>query len=255
MRIRILLLAAIFSWVSVAYPVGQGPASGPGPGKVFLYTAKKMGIPVLKASLHIENGPSLPGKPLYQIRVEVSSVNLGFFLQMNNRFTSTFEAESCVPVQYVKEIDQSGLFKEKKQYLQTLTFDPQRQKVIVEKAGEKERQEVPVPPETFDPLSMFGRCYLKENLQAHQEIRMTIYDGVKLRHMLFLAKEERITSKVLGEVETICLEATTSFASFGDKEGLIRIWYTKDMRKMPVLMELDLPVGVVKFELDEIRES
>ena len=255
MRIRLLLFAVILSWVSVAYPVGQGPVSGPGPGKVFLYTAKKMGVPFLKASLHIENGPSLPGKPLYQIRVEVSSVNLGFFLRMNNRFTSTFEAESCVPVQYVKEIDQSGLFKEKKQYLQTLTFDSQHQKVIVEKAGEKERQEVPVPPETFDPLSMFGRCYLKENLQAHQEIRMTIYDGVKLRHMLFLLKEERITSKVLGEVETVCLEATTSFASFGDKEGLIRIWYTKDMRKMPVLMELDLPVGVVKFELDEIRES
>ncbi len=255
MRIRILLIAIVFLWVPIAYPNGQRPVSGPGPGKVFLYTARKMGIPVLKAALHIENGPSSQGKSLYQIRVEISSVNLGFFFRMNNRFTSTFEAENCIPVRYVKEIDQDGLFKEKKHYLQILTFDSQHQKVVVEKMGEKEKQEIPLPPETFDPLSMFGRCYLKEDLQAHQEIRMTIYDGVKLRQMLFQPRQEKVRSKILGEVDAVCLEATTSFASFEDKEGVIRIWYTKDGKKTPVLMELDLPVGMVKFELDEIKEG
>ena len=54
---------------------------------------------------------------------------------------------------------------------------------------------------------------------------------------------------------SVCLESTTSFASFEDKEGIIRIWYTNDGNKVPVLMEFDLPVGNVKFELDEIREG
>ena len=237
---------------------GDGQGLTPGPGRVFLFTAKKLGIPILKATLHIGNGGnehSPRGKPLIQVRVEVASVNLGFLFRVNNRFLSTMEAETCAPVQYVKEIDQDGLFKEKKNYLETLTFDPQRQKVVVEKKGTKEKREVDLPPETFDPLSMFARCYMKEGLQPDQEIRMTIYDGLKLRQMVFLPKEERVTSKIFGEVEAVRLEAITSFASFEDREGMIRIWYAKDGKKTPILMELDLPVGKVRFELDEIREG
>jgi len=254
MRIRTLLLAGIFLWVAVGYSNAQKPISGPGPGKAFLFTAKKLGIPILKASISIENAPSIRGKSLYQARAEISSVNLGFLFRMNNRFISIFEAETCTPVQYVKEIDQDGLLKEKKNYHQTLTFDSQNQKVTVEKKGE-EKREVSLPPETFDPLSMFARYYLKEDLQPHQDLRMSIYDGVKLRHMVFRPRQERVKSKIYGEVGTVCLESTTAFASFEDKEGTIRIWYTNDGNKVPVLMEFDLPVGNVKFELDEIREG
>jgi hypothetical protein len=143
----------------------------------------------------------------------------------------------------------------KKNYLETLIFDPEHHKVVVERKGEKEKREVSLPPETFDPLSMFARYYLKEDLPPHQDIRMTIYDGLKLRHMVFHPKQEKINSKLFGEVNTVCIEATTSFASFEDKEGVIRIWYTDDGSKTPVLMELDLPVGNIKFELDEIKEG
>ncbi len=86
MRIRVLLFASLLmGWAAMAHGDGQGLT--PGPGKVFLYTAKKLGIPILKASLHIKNGPSTQGKPLYQVHVEISSVNLGFLFRMNNRFT------------------------------------------------------------------------------------------------------------------------------------------------------------------------
>ncbi|OGP89435.1 MAG: hypothetical protein A2157_13290 [Deltaproteobacteria bacterium RBG_16_47_11] len=256
MRNRAFLLAVIlFSWVALAHSDGQKLDSGPGAGRVFLYSAKKLGVPILKASLYIENGSSAQGKSLYQIRAEVFSVNLGFLFRMNNRFISTVDAETCTPIRYIKEIDQDGLFKEKKNYLQTVTFDSHHQIVIVEKTGEKEKQEVPVPPETFDPLSMFARYYLKESLLPHQDIRMSIYDGVKLREMVFQPKQERVKSKIYGEVEAVCLKSTTSFASFEDKEGIIRIWYTSDAKKIPIVMELDLPVGSIRFELNEIKED
>jgi hypothetical protein len=255
MRIRALLLVVIFFGAAIAYADDPRPVSGPGPGKIFLYTAKKLGLPILKASLHIENVPPSQGKLLYQVRLEISSVNLGFLFRMNNRFTSTMESDTCMPVQYIKEIDQDGLLKEKKNYLETLTFDPGHQRVWVERKGVKEKREVSLPPETFDPLSMFARCYLKENLQPSQEIRMSIYDGMKIRQLVFHPKKEMIKSKIYGEVDAIRLEATTSFASFGDREGVIRIWYTNDGKKIPILMELDLPVGSVMFELDEAKEG
>jgi hypothetical protein len=259
MRIRVFILIVIILWLgSKAYCNDQRETNDPrfGSGKSFLYTAKKFGIPILKASIKIGNGSSEQGKPFYQIEAYVDSLNfLGLLFRMNNRFTSTMEAETCFPVRYVKEIDQVGLLIERKKYFQTLTFDYPNKKVVVEKPENKERHEIYLPPGTYDPLSMFARCYLREELHPGQDVRMSIYDGVKLRQMVFHLKKEKVKSKMFGEVEAVCLESTTSFSTFGEKEGTIRIWYTTDGKRTPFFMELDLPIGKVQFELESMEES
>ena len=253
-----LSISIILLLGSVAYPNGQKqiPEPIPGPGRVFLYTAKKFGVPILKASIKIENGSSEQGRPLYQVHASVDSLHyFGFLFRMNNRFLSTMEAETCSPVRYVKEINQEGLLIEKKNYFQTFTFDFPNKKVVVEKGEKKERQEVPLSSETYDPLSMFVRCYLKEEIHPGQNIRMSIFDGVKLRQMIFYSKKGKVKSKMYGEVEAVCLESSTSFSTFEDKEGNIRIWYTTDGEKTPILIELELPVGHIKFELESMERS
>ena len=253
----LLFIGALTGWGSVAYPNGQKqiPEPVPGPGRVFLYTAKKFGVPILKASIKIENGSSVQGRPLYRVHASVDSLNyLGFFFRMNNRFLSTMEAETCSPVRYVKEINQEGLLIEKKNYFQTFTFDFPNKKVVVEKGEKKERQEVPLSSETYDPLSMFVRCYLKEEIHPGQNIRMSIFDGVKLRQMVFYSKKGKVKSKMYGEVEAVCLESSTSFSTFEDKEGNIRIWYTTNGEKTPILIELELPIGNIKFELESMEK-
>lgn len=62
-------------------------------------------------------------------------------------------------------------------------------------------------------------------------------------------------SKMYGEVEAVCLESSTSFSSFEDKEGIIRIWYTTHGEKIPILIELELPIGDIKFELESMEKS
>src|SRR4030042_2287616 len=195
-------ISIILFFGSVAYPNGQEQIAEPipGPGRVFLYTAKKFGVPFLKASIKIENGSSEQGRPLYRVHASVESLNyLGFFFRMNNRFLSTMEAETCSPVRYVKEIDQEGLLIEKKNYFQTFTFDFPNKKVVVEKGEKKERQEVPLSSETYDPLSMFVKWYLKEEIHPGQTIRMSIFDGVCLRQMVFYSKKGKGKSKTSGE--------------------------------------------------------
>ncbi len=193
--------------------------------------------------------------PLYRIQASVSSVPFGFLFRMNNRFLSTVRAESCSPVRYVKEIDQEGLFVEKKNYTQVFDFDFPNKKVLTVKGGKGERQEFPLSSETYDPLSMFAKCYLKENIQPGQNIRMSIFDGVKLREMVFYSRKERVKSTMYGDVDAVCLESSTPFSTFGDREGRIRIWYTADGKKTPILMELELPIGHIKFELESELES
>jgi hypothetical protein len=256
--IGILLLTGAFSGAgSVAYPHEQEQMPGPllGSRRVFRYTAKKLGVPILKASIEIENGSSEQGKPLYEIRASVDSVQFGFLFRMNNRFFSTMLAETCFPVRYVKEIDQEGFLIGKKNYFQTFTFDLPNKKVVAERGEKKERQEIPLSSETHDPLSMFARCYLKEDIYPGQSIPMSIFDGVKLRQMVFYSKREKVKSAVYGEVEAVCLESSTSFTTFGDKEGKIRIWYTADEKKTPILIELELPIGHIRFELESMEKS
>ena len=84
---------------------------------------------------------------------------------------------------------------------------------------------------------------------------MSIYDGLKVREMVFRSRKEKMKSKLYGEVEAIRLESTTSFSAFGEREGTIRIWYTTDGEKAPIKMELNLPIGDVVFELESIDKG
>ena len=253
----LLFIGALSGRGFVAYSDEQKqiPEHPPGSGRVFLYTAKKFGVSILKASIKIENGSSEGGKPLYRIHASVNSLPFGFLFRMNNRFLSTVQAETFAPVRYVKEIDQEGLLVEKKNYFQTFTFDFPNKKVGAERGEKKERQEIPLSSETHDPLSMFARCYLKEEIHPGQSIPMSIFDGVKLREMVFYSKKEKVKSEMYGEVDAVCLESSTPFSTFGDKEGRIRIWYTANREKTPILIELELPIGHIKFELESMEKS
>ncbi|MBM4348904.1 MAG: DUF3108 domain-containing protein [Deltaproteobacteria bacterium] len=259
LRMGSLLIIAIILWFGAsAYGGEQGRAPAPGNGseKTFIYTAKKLGLPILKASIKIGNGYSEQGKNLHKIEAQVISLKVpGFLFRMNNHFTSFMEMNSFSPLRYVKEIDQEGLFIQRKNYSETITFDSILHKAIVEKKETGERREVLFPSHAYDPLALFARYHLKESLPPDQEVRISIFDGVKFRQMVFQSKRSRVISKVFGEVDAVCLESTTAFSSFGEKEGNIRIWYTANGDKIPISLELDLPVGVVRFELEEIREG
>jgi len=255
MRIKTLLLLVIILLLGpIAHGDGQNQNTESRSGRYFFYTAKKFGVPILKASIRIGNGSLEGGKPSCQVDAQVDSLDyLGFLFRMNNRFTAIMEADTFSPIRYVKQINQEGLLIQRKNYLQTLIFDSNHRTVVAEKGGE--RKEILLPPDTYDPLSMFARCYLREELYAGQAIQMSLYDGVKLRQMVFHSKREKVRSKIYGEVEAVCLESTTSFSTFGDKEGIIRIWYTNGRERIPISMELELPVGNVRFELEEVRED
>ncbi len=258
MRIKILFLFGLILLLgSAVYSDGVKPVPEAqfSSEKIFHYTAKRFGFPFLHTTLRIHNGAQEQGKAVIQVEISVDSRNyLGFLVRMNNRFISTMEAETCTPIRYVKAIDQDGLLVKRKKDHQVFTFDPLNQKVLVERTLKQEKEEIPVPPRTYDPLSMFAYYYLKKELQPGQDIHMSIYDGVKVRQMVFHSKREKVSSNKLGEVEAVRIESTTSFTAFGDKEGMIRIWYTADGEKTPIAMELDLPVGDVRFELEEVEK-
>ncbi len=187
------------------------------------------------------------------IRVQAifqSNPSLETLFRMNNRFTSTLEAGTYTPVTSVKEIDQGGILIKEKHYRQTFTFDLLHQRVVVENKEAKESQGIPLPPGTYDPLALFARFYLKGTLLPGQDVPMSIFDGLRLRQIVFRSTKEMVQSKMFGEVEAVRLDSKTFFSTFGDREGLIHLWYTTDGKKTPILIETELPVGMIRFELE-----
>lgn len=224
--------------------------------QLLLYTAKKLGVPVLRASIKIENGLGEVKKPYGRIEAHVHSLpNVRFLFWMDNRFTSIMDENTGSPIQYIKEIHQGGLFIRNKNYRQVITFDPFHQKVIIENGTSSKKKESKISSETYDPLSLFAKYYLREEISPGQKLSISVFDGFKHRQMVFNSREERIEGKFGDSIETICLESSTAFSTFGEKEGQIRIWYTANGKKIPLIMELSLPIGSLEFELEEIRET
>lgn len=224
--------------------------------QAFFYTAKKWGIPILKASIKIENGMEKERKNLLQVEAQIESLpNLRYLFWMKNRFISIMHSENGSPISYLKEINQGGPLIKNKNYRQLITFDPLHQNVVIENGNPKERRELVIPSETYDPLSLFAKYYLMEELQPGQNLQVSIFDGIKLRKMTFQSREEKITCPWAGSIRAVRVESSTPLSTFGDREGKIQIWYTANGEKIPVLMELDLPIGKIRLELDEVKRN
>jgi hypothetical protein len=247
-RVSILTLSCLL--LVLNFPSALARAAGPGNGIRFHYEAHKLGANILKASLSIERDGSF-----HVVKATVDSVGVTrAVFRMHNRFTSYIKDAGLEPWRYIKEVDQRGIFSKKKRYTDILTFDPASCKVIVERVAPPSIQEISVPPQTYDPLSIFLKFFLESAVANGQKIVMRIYDGIKLKEVTFYAARGEIDTPLYGTVKAVSLESKVPFSSLGDKEGTIKIWYTDDERRFPVAMYLKLPsVGNVEFELEKVE--
>lgn len=214
------------------------------------YRAQKMGTTVVKATLTIEHDG-----PLYTVRATVDSSGLARpVFKMHNRFTSYCKHEGLEPWIYIKDIDQRGVFSKKKRYTDILVFNPSMCKVRVEHLNPSKVEEVSLPPDTYDPLGVFLKYFIGGQVTEGEKITMRIYDGVRAKEVTFTVTAEDLITPFYGPVKAIALESKVPFSTLGDREGVIKIWYSADAQRIPIAMDLDLPsIGIVSFALEGLE--
>jgi hypothetical protein len=248
LRVSILTLSCLF--LVLNFPSAMVRAAGQENGIRFHYQAHKLGSNIIKASLSIERDGSFH---VVKATVDSAGITRAVF-RMHNRFTSYIKEAGLEPCRYIKQVDQKGIFSKKKHYTDILTFDAGSGTVRVERVAPPGVQEISVPPQTYDPLSVFLKFFLESAAANGQKIMMRIYDGIKLKEVTFYVARGEIHTPLYGRMKAISLESKVAFSSLGDKEGTIKIWYTDDERRFPVAMHLKLPsVGNVEFELVKVE--
>jgi hypothetical protein len=250
-KIRIITVAILII-VIVQLTHDLGYTSLPWKGVSFYYRAQKLGATMLNASLSIEREDH---RYLVKAAIDTTGVTFPFFY-MHNRFRSyiNIKDKKLEPWRYVKEVNQWGVFSGKKYYTDILTFDLTGLEVNVERVNPYHVKEVSIPPETYDPLAIFLKYFLSAEVVEGDKILMRIYDGIEIREVIFITTSEEISTPLYGEIRTIRLESKVPFSSLGNKEGIIKIWYTNDERKFPVDISFEIPIiATVRFQLEKVE--
>jgi len=224
--------------------------AGDRPRILFEFEARRMGFSVMVISLSVESTG-----PFHLLTVDFTSTGLiRPFFRVDNRFRSFVQKDGYTPKRYEKLIDQQGLFSKKLSYNDILTFDPETSTVRTERIETQAVKTESVPFGTFDPLSLLFKYMLDPGIILENMPGVHVYDGYHTRSLTPKVTEEKVQTLLWGKIDTVGFELSLLLTSLRNKEGKIKIWFTKDERRYPVRMWVTAPrIGEVFFELKGVR--
>jgi hypothetical protein len=113
---------------------------------------------------------------------------------------------------------------------------------------DKDRREVAIHEDVFDPLSVL--YYVRTlNLETRKSVFMDIFDSKKLWNVeVQVLRKERI-STVLGDVDTVVIKPLMKSEGIFNRKGEMFIWLTDDKKRIPVRMQTKVAVGSITATL------
>jgi len=223
------------------------------PGEKLTYKITWLGIHVGKATFQVNKDESQNnGKTCKVVLKAWTNSFFSFFYNVHGTIESIVDAQTFKPLRYNSktQINKKFIFKE-------MEYDFQRQKVFaVDKKGE---YEVDITADTMDPLGVFY-YFRKNQVLLNEPIEMLVNGGKKNFPVIIYARQERFVKTPAGRFWAFQVEPTKdSERQFDDSlnaEGSMHIWFSADMRRVPLIILLKVPVGsaqatLIKMELPE----
>ena len=165
-----------------------------------------------------------------------------WFFKVEDRYETTFDAESLTPWIFVRRVNEGGY-----KIIQDYTFNPYKNTVNTGKAV------ATVPDSIQDLLSAFyfARTFDFSKIKVGDMFEVKIFLDDKLYPMgiKFLGRET--VSTRLGKFPCLKFQPQLQRGRiFKDQEGMT-LWISDDLNHIPIRLESDLLIGSIKIDLSE----
>jgi hypothetical protein len=194
------------------------------------------------AVLEVVGRDILSGRRVVQLLHSARTNDLvSFFYPVNNRVES-FVDEAALPARMLFTRREG----KKKNDIEVL-FDQAAHLAVVTTDGVKET--VAVPAGVQDTLSCLYAFRSLPLSAVGQSVRIDVYHDKKTYQLELRVEGFERMQTALGEVDTIRVLAVMPFRGLFLNEGNIRVWFTNDTTRIPVLMRAKVIIGSISATL------
>ena len=221
------------------------------PGELLHYKIKWGLIPVGRATLEVAQPEEVNGTLCDKF---VLSVRTNGFA--DSLYKIRTRAESFVEPGFRRSL----LYKKRQREGDTdrdvvIRFDYKRNIALYSNHG-KSKREIPIRPSTFDPLAI-AYIFRLGQLKTGQRKVLPTCDGRSLQDVEVTVKKKEKVSVPAGEFEAF--EAAPALKNLRgvfkkSPDGVLRIWYSADARRIPVKMASKVVVGSFVARLEKIEK-
>jgi len=218
-------------------------------GEELEYQVRWLGVDVGKATMGVKQRVLYEGKPAYHILMTV--VTSGFFslfFHVDGFVESYVDAATGNPMYHNSEtnINQKFVFKR-------IWFDFDANQVKAE--DRKGTYELALAPGTLDPLGIFY-FFRKRPIVVDQPISLVINGGKRNFPVTVYARKVRKVHVPEGGYQAFLVEPTNQserqFDDIINATGSMRIWFSADKRRIPLMITLQVPLGTAIAALSRV---
>ncbi|MGE3153721.1 MAG: DUF3108 domain-containing protein [Nitrospiraceae bacterium] len=214
-------------------------------GERLTYRLSWLGVTAGTAALGVEGAESIQERPIIKLVTTArSSPWITRFYPVDNRVESWVDAESLVP-QRMTFHRREGKRKNDFEY----RFHHEQGKVSVVKDGQP--AELEIPAGTQDALSClyFARAFVP--LIPGQAVVLNVHHDKKTYKLELLVEGIDHLEGPWGKQEAVRVLAVMPFQGIFLNEGNVRVWFSNDDRRIPLMMKAKVIIGSVVADLVE----
>lgn len=219
------------------------------PGERLIYALTWLNIRAGTASLEVAGAAPVQGRAaLRLLTVVTSSPLVTKFYPVDNRVESLVDAEQLIPYRMWfrrREGKRHNDF--------DVTFEHAKGAIVSIKDGVTDQ--LPMPPRTFDSISCLYYVRRLPALVPGSSVTCNVHHDKKTYKLEIQVEAIEPVKGAWGEVETVRVLAIMPFQGIFLNEGNIRVWFTNDSRRVPVMMKAKVVIGSVVASLIEGFQS
>jgi len=222
------------------------------PGEMLTFKVTWLGMHVGTATLEVAEGGRINNKDAFRVILKAkTNAFFSFFYKVEGTVESYVDSATFRPIKYNShtQINKKFVFKE-------MEYDFVNKKVYaVDKKG---NYELEITPDTLDPLGVFY-YFRRHPVIMDEPVNLHINGGKKNFSVTIYVRRQHLIKTPAGRFWAFQVEPTReSEHQFDDSlnaEGSMRMWFSADEKRLPLIVALKVPVGTAQAVLTKVSFS